>query len=50
MVAANCDDPEPAWLAGFLNSRVYAKLLMRLISERYQTFNRQMEEVEAHTA
>jgi hypothetical protein len=26
---------------GFLKSRVYAKLLMRLISERYQTFNRQ---------
>jgi hypothetical protein len=30
---------------GFLKSRVYAKLLMRLISERYQTFNRQVEEV-----
>jgi hypothetical protein len=32
--------------SGFLKSRVYAKLLVRLISERYQTFNRQMEEVE----
>ena len=35
---------------GFLKSRVYAKLLMRLISERYQTFNGQLEEVDANTA
>ena len=37
-------------LTGFPKSRVYAKLLMRLISERYQTFNGQLEEVEANTA
>jgi hypothetical protein len=35
---------------GFLKSRVYAKLLTRLISEHYQTFNRQVEEVEPDTA
>jgi hypothetical protein len=31
---------------GFLKSRVYAKLLTRLISEHYQTFNRQVKEVQ----
>jgi len=36
-----------SWLpARFLKSRVYAKLLTGLISERYQTFNKQMAEVE----
>jgi hypothetical protein len=45
IVAANCDNPELGLLTGFLKSRVYAKLLMCLILERYQTFNRQMEEV-----
>jgi hypothetical protein len=45
IIAAYCDDPELGFPTGFLKSRVYAKLLMRLISERYQTFNRQMEEV-----
>jgi hypothetical protein len=45
IIAAYCDDHELDFLTGFLKSRVYAKLLMRLISERYQTFNRQMEEV-----
>jgi hypothetical protein len=44
-IAANCDDRELGLPIGFLKSRVYAKLLMRLISERYQTFNRQVEEV-----
>jgi hypothetical protein len=44
-VTADCDNPELGYLTGFLKSRVYAKLLMRLISERYQTFNRQVEEV-----
>ena len=44
-IAANCDDHELGFPTGFLKSRVYAKLLMRLISERYQTFNRQVEEV-----
>jgi hypothetical protein len=45
IIAADCDNPEPGLLTGFLKSRVYAKLLMRLISERYQTFNRQVKEV-----
>jgi hypothetical protein len=40
-----CDDLELGTPTGFLKSRVYAKLLLRLISERYQTFNRQVEEV-----
>ena len=35
------------FLAGFPKSRVYAKLLMRLISERYQTFNGQIAGVDA---
>jgi hypothetical protein len=39
-----CDDLELGIPTGFLKSRVYAKLLMRLISERYQTFNRQVKE------
>jgi hypothetical protein len=34
------------FLAGFPKSRVYAKLLARLISERYQTFNGQTAGVE----
>jgi hypothetical protein len=45
IIAANCDDHGRGSLIGFLKSRVYAKLLTRLISERYQTFNRQVEEV-----
>jgi len=45
IIAANCDDHELGFPTGFLKSRVYAKLLMRLILERYQTFNRQVEEV-----
>jgi len=45
IIAANCDDHELGVPTGFLKSRVYAKLLMRLILERYQTFNRQVEEV-----
>jgi hypothetical protein len=45
IIAATCDDHELAFPTGFLKSRVYAKLLMRLIWERYQTFNRQVEEV-----
>jgi len=45
IIAADCDDHELGFPSGFLKSRVYAKLLMRLISERYQTFNRQVEEV-----
>jgi hypothetical protein len=44
IIAANCDDPELGFPTGFLKSRVYAKLLTWLISERYQTFNKQMEE------
>ena len=46
IIAANCDDHGLGSSTGFLKSRVYAKLLMRLISERYQTFNRQVKEVE----
>jgi len=45
IIAATCDDHELGFPTGFLKSRVYAKLLMRLIWERYQTFNRQVEEV-----
>jgi hypothetical protein len=41
-IAANCELGLPI---GFLKSRVYAKLLMRLISERYQTFNKLVKEV-----
>ena len=37
-------------LTGFPKSRVYAKLLARLISERYQTFNGQTAEVEPDAA
>jgi len=50
IIDANCDDHKLCILTGFLKSRVYAKLLTRLISERYQTFNRQVEEVEPDTA
>jgi hypothetical protein len=50
IIAANCDDHELGFLIGFLKSRVYAKLLTRLISERYQTFNRQVEQVEPEAA
>ncbi|ANW01881.1 hypothetical protein LMTR13_18630 [Bradyrhizobium icense] len=50
IIAADCDDPELGFAAGFLKSRVYAKLLMRLISERYQTFNRQVKEVRRRPA
>jgi hypothetical protein len=46
IIAANCDDHELGFPTGFLKSRVYAKLLTWLISERYQTFNRQVKEVE----
>ena len=46
IIDADCDDHKLGFLTGFLKSRVYAKLLMRLISERYQTFNRQVKEVE----
>ena len=49
IIAADSDDLS-LQLTDFLKSRVYAKLLMRLISERYQTFNRQLEGVEANTA
>jgi hypothetical protein len=45
IIAANCDDHELGFPTGFLKSRVYAKLLTRLISKRYQTFNGQVEEV-----
>ena len=40
-----CDDLGLSTPTGFLKSRVYAKLLTRLILERYQTFNGQVEEV-----
>jgi hypothetical protein len=50
IIAANCDDHKLGFLIGFLKSRVYAKLLTRPILERYQTFNRQVEEVEPDTA
>jgi hypothetical protein len=46
IIDADCDDHKLGFPTGFLKSRVYAKLLMRLISERYQTFNRQGKEVE----
>jgi hypothetical protein len=49
-ITANCDDRELGLPIGFLKSRVYAKLLTRLISERYQTFNRPVEEVAPDTA
>jgi len=49
IIAANCDDHERGSLIGFLKSRVYAKLLTQLISKHYQTFNRQVEEVEPDT-
>jgi hypothetical protein len=45
ILAADCDDTELDIPTGFLKSRVYAKLLTRLIWERYQTFNRQVKEV-----
>jgi hypothetical protein len=44
-IAATCDHHELGFPTGFLKSRVYAKLLTWLISERYQTFNRRVEEV-----
>jgi hypothetical protein len=44
ILGAECDDTGLGIPTGFLKSRVYAKLLMRLISERYQTFNRQVYE------
>jgi hypothetical protein len=50
IIDADCDDHKLGFLTGFLKSRVYAKLLMRLILERYQTFNRQVEEVAPDTA
>jgi len=50
IIAADSDDPERGFPTGFLKSRVYAKLLMRLISEHYQTFNRQIEQCEANGA
>ena len=50
IIAANCDDHELGFPTGFLKSRVYAKLLTRLILECYQTFNRQVEEVEPNAA
>jgi hypothetical protein len=50
IIAANCDDPELGFPTGFLKSRVYAKLLTWLISERYQTFNGRVEEVEPAAA
>lgn len=50
IIAANCDDHGLGFPTGFLKSRVYAKLLTRLISKRYQTFNGQVEEVEPHDA
>ena len=50
IIAADCDHPELGFPTGFLKSRVYAKLLMRLISERYQTFNRQVKEVRRRLA
>jgi hypothetical protein len=46
IIAANCDDHVLGFPTGFLKSRVYAKLLTRLILKRYQTFNGQVEEVE----
>ncbi len=38
IIDADCDDHELGFLTGFLKSRVYAKLLTWLISERYQNF------------
>ena len=37
-IAANCDDHELGFLIGFLKSRVYAKLLRRLILEMLSDF------------
>jgi hypothetical protein len=50
IIDANCVDHKLDSSTGFLKSRVYAKLLTRLILKRYQTFNRQVEEVELNTA
>jgi len=50
IIDANCDDHKLGILTGFLKSRVYAKLLTRLISERYQTFTSRAEEVEPNGA
>jgi hypothetical protein len=50
IIDAECVDHELRSSTGFLKSRVYAKLLTRLILERYQTFNRQVEEVVPDTA
>jgi hypothetical protein len=38
ILAAECDDTELAIPTGFLKSRVYAKLLMRLILETLSDF------------
>ena len=50
IIDADCVDHKLRSSTGFLKSRVYAKLLTRLISERYQTFNRRVEEVALDTA
>jgi hypothetical protein len=50
IIDANCDDHKLRFPTGFLKSRVYAKLLTWLISERYQTFNKRVEEVVPDTA
>ncbi len=50
IIDANCDDHKLGFPTGFLKSRVYAKLLTWLISERYQTFNEQVEEVVSDAA
>ena len=50
IIAANCDDHELGFLIGFLKSRVYAKLLTRLISEHYQTFNGQVKVLQPNGA
>jgi hypothetical protein len=50
IIDANCDDHKLGFPTGFLKSRVYAKLLTWLISERYQTFNKRVEEVVPDTA
>jgi hypothetical protein len=47
IIAATCDDHERGFLTGFLKSRVYAKLVMRLILKCYQTFNRHGPALEA---
>ena len=38
IIAANCDDHELGFPTGFLKSRVYAKLLRRLIFEMLSDF------------